>query len=485
MDIPRSTRGLQNGANGLDDLAIRHGQRGIFERVLNDQFEPGHGHGRVEGDQGATIGQVQQLDSRPLLERAARIDDDDGMPAESGQLRWRMWLSADERLREPHDRAAEIGVERRERVEHVFGERDRDGTRGCGKLSGPAAPRNGPRQGCLSTGQMISKRLIVFSALFNVIIVAACGGHGGNSPTPVANAPQITCPTDMTVSEVATLTQDVTFPSPTVTDGAAPVNTTCTPASGTSFPLGPTKVNCTARDAQSRGASCSFNVTLNGFALSVKKFDAIGDSLTAGEIGVTGIVDTPSSYPTKLQALLDSYYPGQGMTVINRGESGQRIERTWELIPSVLSADRPDAVLLLAGYNNLTTPCSTGLAATANCRAAIDFVAVYTRDCIKRVTESPVRVKYVFVSTLTPPGPSGGKRIDKDAIIEVNRRVRQYITSERATLVDSHPVFIGHEGEYVSPDGLHLNPTGYQALAETFFGVIRATIPQTPTLRLR
>ena len=216
----------------------------------------------------------------------------------------------------------------------------------------------------------------------------------------------------------------------------------------------------------------------------MKKFDAIGDSLTAGENGLPSVVDPPNSYPTKLQALLDAYYPGQGMTVLNRGESGQRIERTEELIPKIVTTDRPDAVLLLVGFNNLTMPCSPGQANTQACRAAVDFVAVYTRDCIRRVKETKV-AKYIFVSTLTPPGPSGGKRIDKDAIIEVNRRVRQYIASEGATLVDSHPVFLGHEAEYVSPDGLHLNPAGYQALADTFFGVIRNTIPQTPTVRLR
>ena len=328
---------------------------------------------------------------------------------------------------------------------------------------------------------MISKRLIVLSTLFNGIIIAGCGG-GSNNPAPVADAPKITCPSDMTVSEVRTLTQEVTFPAPTVTAGTAPVNTTCTPASGSSFPLGDTRVNCTARDAQAREASCAFTVTLKGFALAVKKFDAIGDSLTVGENGLPAVVDPPNSYPTKLQVLLDAYYPGQGMTVLNRGESGQRIERTEELIPTIVATDRPDAVLLLGGYNNLTMPCRPGQGATQACRDAIDFVAVYTRDCIRRVKESPVGVKFIFVSTLTPPGATGSKRIDKDAIIEVNRRVRQYITSERATLVDSHPVFLGHEGEYVSPDGLHLNPAGYQALADTFLSVIRATVSQSPLL---
>lgn len=328
---------------------------------------------------------------------------------------------------------------------------------------------------------MIFKRLIVLLALFNVIISAACGS-ASSTPTPVANAPQITCPADVTVREVPALAQDVTFPAPTVTDGTAPVTTTCTPASGSAFALGSTSVNCTARDAQSREASCSFKVAVNGFALSAKKFEAFGDSLTAGENGLPSVVDAPNAYPTKLQALLDAYYPGQGMTVINRGESGQRIERTEELIPNIVTADRPDAVLLLGGYNNLTMPCGPGQATARACRDAIDFVAVYTRDCIRRVKETSVGVKYIFVSTLTPPGPTGSKRIDKDAIIEVNRRVRQYITSERATLVDSHPVFTGHEAEFVSSDGLHLNPAGYQALADTFFSVIRATIAQSPLL---
>ena len=117
------------------------------------------------------------------------------------------------------------------------------------------------------------------------------------------------------------------------------------------------------------------------------------------------------------------------------------------------------------------------------CGDAIDFVAVGVRDCIRRIKESPAGVKYVFASTLTPPGPTGRSRIDADAIVETNRRIRLWIAAERVTLVDTHPRFLGHEPEYVSPDGLHLLPPGYQAIAETFLAAIRATIPQTPQLR--
>jgi lysophospholipase L1-like esterase len=48
--------------------------------------------------------------------------------------------------------------------------------------------------------------------------------------------------------------------------------------------------------------------------------------------------------------------------------------------------------------------------------------------------------------------------------------------------VDTYPTFLGHEAQYVSSDGLHLNPAGYQAIADAFFAVIKSTIPQTTPL---
>jgi lysophospholipase L1-like esterase len=106
-----------------------------------------------------------------------------------------------------------------------------------------------------------------------------------------------------------------------------------------------------------------------------------------------------------------------------------------------------------------------------------------TRDAIRRIKESPAGVKYIFASTLVPPGPAGSKRIDREAILETNRRIRQYVAAERATLVETHPLFQGREAELVSPDGLHLNPAGYQVVAEAFFSAIRATVSQTPQMK--
>lgn len=343
---------------------------------------------------------------------------------------------------------------------------------------------------------MISVRITGLSSNFNVriaglrfaaaalaiaVTVTSCGGKGPG-PTPVIDPPQIACPADVTVSGVTGVSQEVTYPAPTTSRGVSPVAVTCAPASGTAFALGTTTVNCAARDAQAREAACAFRVTVNGLALGAKKFLAAGDSLTSGENGLPSFVDPPNSYPTKLQALLDRFFPGQGLSVVNRGESGQRIERTEARLPGFLLAERPDGVLLLGGYNNLTLPCGPGQANSLACEAAVDDVAFGVRDCIRRAKESPAGIRFIFVSTLTPPG-TGPKRIDRDAILETNRRIRVMVSAERAILVDAYPVFVGREAEFVSVDGLHLQPAGYQALADAFFAAIRATIPQTPQLR--
>ena len=329
--------------------------------------------------------------------------------------------------------------------------------------------------------------------LLACLLLAACGGSlTAPPPPPVIDPPAIVCPADLTVRGITGGAQPVTFQAPVVTGGAAPVNTSCSQSSGATFPLGTTSVSCTASDAQARQAACSFKVTLTGVGLAVKKFETLGDSLTEGENGINArpsVVDPANSYPTKLQTALDAEFPGQGIVVINRGEGGRRVEYTRDKLTEYLAADRPEAVLLLTGYNNLTNPCFPGLADTIPCEAAVDDVVFGVRDCIREAKESPVGVKYVFVSTLTPSGPVApnafrDRRIAIETIREVNRRISLVAAAERVTLVDTYNFFVGHEAEYVSIDGLHLRPAGYQAIANAFFAAIKATVPQTPLASL-
>jgi lysophospholipase L1-like esterase len=319
----------------------------------------------------------------------------------------------------------------------------------------------------------------------------ACGGRRpGTEPTP-ADAPQISCPADVTVSSVATPTQPVTFSDPTVTKGALPVTTTCSPGSGATFPLGATPVKCQASDATSRTASCTFTVTLKGFAIAVTKYVAFGDSVTEGQngqrFGIGMLVDTPNAYPTQLQSSFDATYPNQGVTVVNQGFGGEFVEKAVQRLPSVMAAERPGAVLLISGYNNLLVDCGVSSGSpSSRCSDTIELVAGKLRECVRIARQGGAA--FVFVGTLTPPGPfvpTPGyvdRRIDPNAITRVNSRIRSQVPGEGAVVVDVYPLFLGHEAEYTSPDGLHLFAPGNRVLADAFFSAIRNTVPQSPTL---
>ena len=118
----------------------------------------------------------------------------------------------------------------------------------------------------------MNRRWIAAAAL----LAAACGSNG---PTPITNPPQIACPADVTVQGVTAPSQPVSFDLPTASGGTAPVNVTCAQSSGSTFPLGTTPVNCTARDGAGRQAACTFNVVLKGMALGATAFLTVGDSL--------------------------------------------------------------------------------------------------------------------------------------------------------------------------------------------------------------
>ena len=315
---------------------------------------------------------------------------------------------------------------------------------------------------------------------------SACGSSSPPPTGPTTDPPQIACPADVTVTGVAAPSRAVTYAAPVVSKGAAPVTTTCAPASGATFPLGTTPVTCTASDAMARQASCSFTVTLKGLSIAAKKYSAIGDSFTEGQNGEPGFVDVPNAYPTKLQLALDMTYPNQGIVVLNHGAagSGQPISVIDQNVKTFVRADRPDVVLLEGGYNDLLSDCGNGPTNTVACRDAIGRVPVGYRDCIRHAREGSTTVQFVFAATLTPPGPHlpgvNDRRISNDAILQTNTGIRQTVANEGAVLVDMYPLFVGHEAEYVDSDGLHLRPAGYQVMADAFFAAIQKTVPQTP-----
>src|SRR5437867_780901 len=75
--------------------------------------------------------------------------------------------------------------------------------------------------------------------------------------------PTITCPGNVTKSNDPNQCGAVaTYPNPTVSDNCPNPTFTCSPASGSFFPVGTTTVTCTAKDAANNMASCTFTVTI-------------------------------------------------------------------------------------------------------------------------------------------------------------------------------------------------------------------------------
>jgi uncharacterized repeat protein (TIGR01451 family) len=75
-------------------------------------------------------------------------------------------------------------------------------------------------------------------------------------------APTITCPSNIAVGTAPNSSSATVNFQQTVSDNCTVATTSCSPASGSSFSVGTTTVNCTATDASNNQASCSFTVTV-------------------------------------------------------------------------------------------------------------------------------------------------------------------------------------------------------------------------------
>jgi lysophospholipase L1-like esterase len=189
----------------------------------------------------------------------------------------------------------------------------------------------------------------------------------------------------------------------------APVTVSCSPAPGSSFQIGSTTVRCTATAANQQTGSCSFTVTVTPPAarLSRTRFLAFGDSLTEGEVSVvvqsTGqgedrsqwfrlVLVPQAAYPTQLQQILRGRYTAQAsaIAVTNAGRSGEWATDGAKRLPDLMANQRPEAVVLLEGANDLA---ALGNAAVSPAILAVEAMA----------KEARFRNARVFIATLPPP----------------------------------------------------------------------------------
>ncbi len=262
---------------------------------------------------------------------------------------------------------------------------------------------------------------------------------------------------------------------PTAQNGQPPVSVSCTPGSGRQFGLGDTVVTCTATDARSRSASCSFTVSVSAVPqLRETKFVAFGDSLTQGVTSpdpTTLRLSLPDSYPIKLQMMLSARYTDQHIEVINEGCAGEFANGSSthcaggvKRLPGVLRAHTPDVLLLMHGANDLNDGRSKTLAL-----GAIETM----------IGEARRRGIGVLVATLPPQNADGSRGNGAEDLPEFNRRLADMAADEGALVVDLFRALGSYEG-WIGVDGLHPTPRGYERIAEIWRDHIQAAFEQAP-----
>ena len=279
-----------------------------------------------------------------------------------------------------------------------------------------------------------------------------------NRPSPPPPSLTINCPANMSSASADGNPVVVSFATPQASGGSTPVTTTCTPQSGSQFPVGSSTVICEARDARIQVASCSFAVAVTAPPrLTATRFLAFGDSLTEGvhSVSPTFLIVSPSwSYPFQLQNRLVAQYRLQTPVVINEGVAGELASVDGvRRFRSVLQANRPDVVLLMEGTNDLLFG-ETGASNAINALSAM----------IREAKSQGIRIA---LSTV-PPQRAGGRRdAVAGSIPGFNDRIRALAASEGIPLVE---VFNGMTGDnsLIGPDDLHMTDRGYEIMADIY-----------------
>jgi len=333
-------------------------------------------------------------------------------------------------------------------------------------------------------------------SLATAAFVAALTMSCSSSPTqPTPPTLSLACPASVTTQSPDGNAVVVTFNAPLVSGGTAPVTSTCSSQSGWTYPVGSTPVTCTATDAKQQTASCTFQVNVTTPPrLTATNFVAFGDSIT---LGVLSSCDNslvgrllrpwseelkllqhgqlvPYNYPNVLQNMLARRYETQNVTVANEGVGGECpigcTPTGVDRLPGVLSARRPQWLLLQEGVNNIN----------ADLPSSIPNVINGLTQLIHQAKAAGVPV---MVGTLLPERPiSEGSCRGRapDLIAPANDQIRALVQNEGEVLVDLYAAFGGVPGDLIGVDGLHPSQAGYEKMAQTFFDEIQKRLEQTP-----
>ena len=348
-------------------------------------------------------------------------------------------------------------------------------------------------------------------ALVLAVLTAGCGNDAPTAPTPTTPgtiaAALLSCPPSVARQSVDALPVTISWDLPTV--AGIPVDkSSCSPVSGSAFPIGTSTVTCTP-DQTTLASSCSFSITITppDPKLRVTRFMAFGDSITEGFIrpgflppsvtpgeiaallgeaggrpisGISNAVQPLNAYPAQLQNLLIPAYTTQLISVANEGLSGELAAQGVSRLTSSLLSVQPEVLLLFEGFNDINLAIISRPAGE-DTQVSVAPIAAALRSMVLNAQGRGVEV---LLATLTPvtdvfEDHAPGTRA---AIVDLNAEIRGMAAElGLGGVVDLYAALAGVPA---GPDGFHPTAAGYRRMAESFFAEIVSRYditPQPPT----
>ena len=192
---------------------------------------------------------------------------------------------------------------------------------------------------------------------------------------------------------------------------------------------------------------------------------AIGSSSTAG----AGASSPAANYPSRLQAELRQRFPGQSITVFNRGVNGEEIADMLKRFDTAVVAAKPDLVLWQLGTNSvlrdhqLADHGASIRLGLARIRATGADIVLIDPQYAPKVIAKPEAGPMVELLATT------AKQEDVDLFPRFNVMKHWYNVD--------HMTF----ASFVSPDGVHMNDWSYGCLAKALSVAIAEAV-QRPVL---
>jgi lysophospholipase L1-like esterase len=190
-------------------------------------------------------------------------------------------------------------------------------------------------------------------------------------------------------------------------------------------------------------------------------YTAFGDSITLGLV-VLGrnplVVQHTPGYVGPLRGMLDDVFGT--VTISNDGVGGELTSEGVNRISGVISARRPDALLLMEGTNDITFLVDPAT------------IAFNLQQMINRAKGAQPGIVN-FLGMIIPRNEGWNNELNRRTD-EVNVLLAGVAEATRATLVDTHTALDG-QGALFS-DHVHPNGDGYAVLAGSWYDVVEPTV---------